>query len=51
MPAEINDARPSALSHLVGQKAVVAQVATAIDAGLEDGTRFDHALLVVIGNS
>jgi Holliday junction DNA helicase RuvB len=46
MPNEINDARPSALSHLVGQKAVIAQVATAIDAAFEDGARFDHALLV-----
>ena len=46
MPAEINDARPSALSHLVGQKAVVAQVATAIEAAFVDGTRFEHALLV-----
>ena len=46
MPNEINDARPSALSHLVGQKAVVAQVSTALDAAFEDGSRFDHGLLV-----
>jgi len=43
---EVNDARPSSISHLVGQKAVIAQVTTAIDAAFEDGTRFDHALLV-----
>ena len=46
MPAEIDDARPSSLSHLVGQKAVIAQVTTAIDAAFEDRSRFDHALLV-----
>jgi Holliday junction DNA helicase RuvB len=46
MPNEINDARPSALSHLVGQKAVIAQVSTALDAAFEDGSRFDHGLLV-----
>ena len=46
MPIEINDARPTSLSHLVGQKAVVAQVRTAIDAAFEDGGRFDHGLLV-----
>lgn len=46
MPNEINNARPSSLSHLVGQKAVIAQVSTALDAAFEDGTRLDHALLV-----
>ena len=43
---EINDAVPTSLSHLVGQKQVIAQVTTAMDAAFEDGTRFDHALLV-----
>ena len=43
---EINDATPTSLSHLVGQKQVIAQVTTAIDAAFEDGTRFDHAMLV-----
>ena len=46
MSLEVNDARPSSISHLVGQKAVIAQVTTAIDAAFEDATRFDHALLV-----
>ncbi len=46
MPIEINDAQPTSLSHLVGQKAVIAQVSTAIDAAFEDGTRFADALLV-----
>jgi len=42
---EVNDARPSSISHLVGQKAVIAQVRTAIDAAFEDNGRFDDALL------
>jgi Holliday junction DNA helicase RuvB len=46
MSSEINDARPSSLKHLVGAKHIIAQVSTAIDAAFEDGTRFDHALLV-----
>ncbi len=43
---EINDAVPTSLSHLVGQKQVIAQVTTAMDAAFEDGTRFEHSLLV-----
>ena len=43
---EVNNAQPSALSHLIGQKAVIAQVATALDAAFEDHNRFDHSLLV-----
>jgi Holliday junction DNA helicase RuvB len=46
MRNEINDARPTSLSHLVGQKAVIAQVRTAMDAAFEDHGRFDHAVLV-----
>ena len=46
MSSEINDAVPTSLSHLVGQKQVIAQVTTAIDAAFEDGTRFEHSLLV-----
>ena len=46
MSNEINDAVPTSLSHLVGQKAVIAQVSTAIDAAFEDGIRFEHSLLV-----
>ena len=46
MSSEINNAVPTSLSHLVGQKQVIAQVTTAIDAAFEDGTRFEHALLV-----
>jgi len=43
---EVNDAVPTSLSHLVGQKPVIAQVMTAMDAAFEDGTRFEHSLLV-----
>ncbi len=46
MSSEVNDAVPTSISHLVGQKAVIAQVATAMDAAFEDRNRFDHALLV-----
>ena len=46
MASEVNDVVPSSLSHLVGQKQVIAQVRTAMDAAFEDGGRFDHSLLV-----
>ena len=46
MASEINDVVPTSLAHLVGQKGVIAQVTTAMDAAFEDGTRLDHALLV-----
>ena len=46
MSSEVNDAVPTSISHLVGQKAVIAQVTTAMDAAFEDSGRFDHALLV-----
>jgi Holliday junction DNA helicase RuvB len=37
---------PSSLSHLIGQRSVIAQVAVGIDAAFADGKRLDHALLV-----
>jgi len=43
---EINDAAPSALKHLVGQRSVVEQVRVALDAAHQDNKPFDHALLV-----
>ena len=46
MSNEVNSVVPSSLSHLIGQKSVIAQVSTAIDAAFEDGSKFDHALLV-----
>ena len=46
MSNEVNNAIPSSLNHLVGQKAVIAQVSTALDAAFQDGSKFDHSLLV-----
>ena len=46
MPNEVTDVNPSSLRHLVGQKGVLAQVSTALDAAFQDHSRFDHALLV-----
>lgn len=43
---EVNDVRPSSLSHIVGQDSVKAQVAVALDAAFADNRSFDHALLV-----
>lgn len=43
---DINDVKPSALNHMIGQKSVVAQVAVALEAAFADGKTFDHALLV-----
>ena len=46
MPNEVTDVSPTSLRHLVGQKGVLAQVSTALDAAFQDHSRFDHALLV-----
>lgn len=46
MASEVNSAAPSSLNHLVGQRGVIDQVKTALDAAFEDSTRFDHSLLV-----
>jgi holliday junction DNA helicase RuvB len=43
---EIGDVAPSSLSHIVGQRSVVAQVAVALEAAFADNRRFDSALLV-----
>jgi holliday junction DNA helicase RuvB len=43
---EINNVRPSSLSHIIGQRSVVEQVRVAIEAAFVDGKKFDHALLV-----
>ena len=43
---DINDVGPSSLSHLIGARGVVAQVATAIDAAFADNRPLDHCLLV-----
>ena len=43
---EINDVAPSSLSHIVGQKGVVAQVAVALEAAWADNRTCDSAMLV-----
>lgn len=43
---DLNDRRPNSISHVIGQRAVVEQVKTALDAAQQDGRKFDHALLV-----
>jgi len=43
---EINDAKPTSISHIVGQVGVVKQVAVALDAAFADGQSFSSALLV-----
>lgn len=43
---EINDVSPSSLSHIVGQRSVVAQVAVALEAAFADGKKLDDCLLV-----
>jgi len=43
---EINDVKPSSLSHLVGNRGVIEQVRVAIDAAFEDQRRLDTALML-----
>jgi Holliday junction DNA helicase RuvB len=43
---EINDVAPTSLSHIIGQKSVVAQVAVALEAAFADGKKMDSALLI-----
>jgi Holliday junction DNA helicase RuvB len=43
---DVNDVTPSSLKHLVGQASVKAQVAVALDAAFQDGTKFPDSLLV-----
>lgn len=43
---DFNDVAPSSLSHLVGQKSVIAQVAVALEAAFADSKKMDSALLV-----
>jgi Holliday junction DNA helicase RuvB len=43
---EVNDAKPSALGDLIGNRSVIQQVSVALSAARIDGRRFDHSLLV-----
>ena len=46
MPHDLNDASPTSLSHIIGQKTVIDQLRVALDACFEDHRRLDDALLV-----
>ena len=46
MSHEVNDCTPSSLRHIVGQRSVVEQVQTALDASFQDCRRMDHCLMV-----
>lgn len=43
---DINDIKPNAINHIVGQRSVVEQVKVALDAAQQDGRKFDSAMLV-----
>jgi len=45
-PTDVGDVAPSSLSHLIGQKSVLAQVTVALEAAFADQKKFDSALLV-----
>ena len=46
MPSDLNDAAPTSLNHIIGQRGVVDQLRVALDAAFEDHKRLDDALLV-----
>ncbi len=46
MPKDMNDAAPTSLAHVVGQRKVVDQLQVALDAAFEDSKRMDDCLLV-----
>lgn len=45
-PTDINEARPSSVTHLIGQPGVKESVIVALDSAQQDNRKFDHALLV-----
>ena len=45
-PADINEARPSSVTHLIGQPGVKESIIVALDSAQQDNRKFDHALLV-----
>ena len=46
MNNDVNDIRPTSLSHIIGQKAVVEAVQVAVDACFQDQCRFPHTMLI-----
>ena len=45
-PIDINEARPSSVSQLIGQSSVKEQILVALDSAQQDNRKFDHAVLV-----
>lgn len=45
-PTDINEARPSSVTHLIGQPGVNESIIVALDSAQQDNRKFDHALLV-----
>lgn len=45
-PNDINEVRPSSVTHLIGQASVKEQILVALDCAQQDNRKFDHALLV-----
>ena len=45
-PLDVNDAAPTSVAHVIGQRGVVEQIKTALDASFADCTSLPHALLV-----
>lgn len=45
-PTDINEARPSSVTHLIGQPGVKESIIVALDSAQQDNRKFDHALLV-----
>ncbi len=43
---DVNDVKPTSINHITGQRFVVEQVKIALDAAMQDGRKFDHALCV-----
>jgi len=43
---DINDIKPTSISHIIGQRSVVEQVKVALDAAQQDSRKFDHAMCV-----
>lgn len=44
--SDFNSVQPTSLSHLIGNKGVIEQVAVALDAAFQDDRPFDHSLLI-----
>lgn len=43
---DINDIKPTSISHIIGQRSVIEQVKVALDAAQQDGRTFEPAMLV-----